>query len=121
MAGRASQFGECGGDQHPIGRVRRTHSSTGGPDVRVFDVATLIRLDEFMAFDPTMTNGVFVGSRRAQKQHRPRSVTLPAPGALGDDRRPQSFGVRAPSPRTVVLRAFFWRMAGPLFAFPIGQ
>jgi hypothetical protein len=35
----------------------------GGPDVRVFDFATLARLDEFMAYDPSFLGGVFVSSR----------------------------------------------------------
>jgi streptogramin lyase len=35
----------------------------GAPDLRVFDVATLARLDEFMAYDPSFLGGVFVGSR----------------------------------------------------------
>ena len=34
----------------------------GAPDLRVFDVATLARLDEFMAYDPSFLGGVFVGS-----------------------------------------------------------
>jgi len=34
----------------------------GAPDMRVFDVATLARLDEFMAYDPSFLGGVFVGS-----------------------------------------------------------
>ena len=32
----------------------------GAPDLRVFDVATLTRLDEFMAYDPSFLGGVFV-------------------------------------------------------------
>jgi hypothetical protein len=35
----------------------------GAADIRVFDVATLIRLDEFMAYDPSFLGGVFVSSR----------------------------------------------------------
>jgi hypothetical protein len=50
-------------DGDGFGDIITAPGVTGGPDGRVFDVATLIRLDEFMAFDPTMTNGVFVGSR----------------------------------------------------------
>jgi len=34
----------------------------GSPDLRVFDFATLARLDEFMAYDPSFLGGVFVGS-----------------------------------------------------------
>ena len=34
----------------------------GAPDMRVFEVATLARLDEFMAYDPSFLGGVFVGS-----------------------------------------------------------
>jgi streptogramin lyase len=32
----------------------------GGPDVRIFDVATLTRLDEYLAYDPSFLGGVFV-------------------------------------------------------------
>jgi streptogramin lyase len=35
----------------------------GAPDLRVFDVATLTRLDEFFAYDPSFLGGVFVGSK----------------------------------------------------------
>ena len=35
----------------------------GAPDPRVFDFATLARLDEFMAYDPSFLGGVFVGSK----------------------------------------------------------
>jgi hypothetical protein len=34
----------------------------GAPDLRVFDFATLARLDEFMAYDPSFLGGVFVSS-----------------------------------------------------------
>src|SRR5262249_44676386 len=33
---------------------------TGGPDVRVYDVATLTLLEEFSAYDPSFLGGVFV-------------------------------------------------------------
>jgi len=47
-------------DGDGIGDIITSPGVTGGPDVRVFDRATLAVLDEFMAYDPTLTNGVFV-------------------------------------------------------------
>jgi streptogramin lyase len=37
-----------------------TPGGGGGPDVRVFDHATLVPLNEFMAYDPSFLGGVFV-------------------------------------------------------------
>ena len=36
---------------------------SGAPDLRVFDVTTLSRLDEFMAYDPSFLSGVFLESK----------------------------------------------------------
>jgi hypothetical protein len=45
----------------PAGAITQPGASSA-PDLRVFDVATLTRLDEFFAYDPSFLGGVFVGS-----------------------------------------------------------
>jgi streptogramin lyase len=49
-------------DGDGFGDIITAPGATGSPDLRVFDVATLARLDEFMAYDPSFLGGVFVGS-----------------------------------------------------------
>jgi streptogramin lyase len=50
-------------DGDGFGDIITAPGVSGAPDMRVFDFATLIRLDEFFAYDPSFLGGVFVGSR----------------------------------------------------------
>jgi streptogramin lyase len=50
-------------DGDGFGDIITAPGVSGASDMRVFDVATLGRLDEFMAYDPSFLGGVFVGSR----------------------------------------------------------
>jgi hypothetical protein len=47
-------------DGDGFGDIITAPGSGGASDMRVFDVATLSRLDEFMAYDPSFLGGVFV-------------------------------------------------------------
>jgi hypothetical protein len=50
-------------DGDGFGDIITAPGAGGAPDMRVFDFATLARLDEFLAYDPSFLGGVFVGSR----------------------------------------------------------
>jgi streptogramin lyase len=49
-------------DGDGFGDIITAPGVSGAPDMRVFDFATLARLDEFLAYDPSFLGGVFVGS-----------------------------------------------------------
>jgi streptogramin lyase len=53
-------LGDVTGDGIP--NIITAPGPSGGPDIRVFDVASGKIVDEFMAFDPAFTGGVFVAS-----------------------------------------------------------
>lgn len=56
---RVAIMSDINGDGHAD--IVTAPGSGGGPDVRVFDSDTLAKIDEFYAFNPNNSSGVFVG------------------------------------------------------------